>query len=251
MFPFAIDWDASFRPAAWALINGQDPLAYIWNPPWVLFPLIPFALLPPELGRPLMALIGTLSFALVLRHWGANTVTQIAFLLSPLILTGLFWGNVEWLVMLGALATPWVGLLLFAVKPQASLGLALWTVVTLVANRKWRELAKAAIALGMLILLSTLLCGNWWNHSATYLTFGARAGNTSLFPGSLVLGVGMIALSVFQRRKEILIASSPCFFPVVTPQVWGLFSVALIGSTPKMVLGSLAMWIVVLLWGDS
>lgn len=248
MIPLTVDWDGAFRLAVLALLNGQDPLVYIWNPPWVLFPLIPFALLPTELGRPLMAMCGATSFLCAGRKLGASLLAQLAFLFSPLILTGLFWGNVEWLVMLGIITTPWVGMLLCTVKPQAASGIALWIAGKLAWHHQVNALAKIAIATGMLFALSIIQFGAWWERSTTYLTFGNHASNTSLFPFSIILGLGMLIASVWKGRAELAIAASPCFFPVVTPQVWGLFSFSLIRSTPKMVIGSLAMWMIVLFY---
>jgi len=46
---FGTDWVTSFKPATLALIHGEN--IYLesykfFNPPWIVFPLIPFAFLP-------------------------------------------------------------------------------------------------------------------------------------------------------------------------------------------------------------
>jgi hypothetical protein len=68
--PAATDWDGTFLPSALAHFNGGE--MNINNPPYVLFPLIPFALLPVDAGRVLVLLVALAALALVAFRIGAQ-----------------------------------------------------------------------------------------------------------------------------------------------------------------------------------
>jgi hypothetical protein len=121
------DWDPTWAGAR-ALIEGRSPYAEITVPPWpnwLLYPLpavllsAPFALLPLDWARPVMAAIGTFAFTLTVTRRGWWTLW---FLLSGAMLWS--WIDVQWAPLLVAAAlTPTLSWLL-AAKP--TLGLALW-----------------------------------------------------------------------------------------------------------------------------
>ncbi len=100
------DWVGFFLPATLALIHGEGLHPDIFNPPWALFPLIPFALLPIEIGKPLLIGLEILSFAFVAWKFGAKPLALAAFLLNPMTFNALMCGNIEWLVVLGLALPP-------------------------------------------------------------------------------------------------------------------------------------------------
>jgi hypothetical protein len=119
--PYGIDWSMYFRPAARAMLSGESPYAVqgFYNPPWALVPLLPLALLPESLGRALLFLISFGSMFFIIRRLGARGLVGVtAFLVSLPVAFGLFNGNIDWLVMLGFLLPPRVGMLFVCLKPQ-------------------------------------------------------------------------------------------------------------------------------------
>src|SRR5690349_10929651 len=64
--PDAIDWHFSYRPAAAAVIEGKSPYTEVplfVTAPWSLIPLLPFALMPEDVGRSLWFVISLGAFA--------------------------------------------------------------------------------------------------------------------------------------------------------------------------------------------
>src|SRR3990170_4101928 len=58
-----IDWKNFFRGSVLALIHGESPYGNgFFNPPWVLLPLIPVALLSPALGTAILYSLNYVAF---------------------------------------------------------------------------------------------------------------------------------------------------------------------------------------------
>ena len=91
LFPESNDWDKFFRPAVLALLNGTDvySVAGFYNVSWTLFPLIPFAVLPPELGHLLLLFCSSAAFIFIAWRFGAHPISAGAFVRSPFVFVSL------------------------------------------------------------------------------------------------------------------------------------------------------------------
>lgn len=227
-----IDWVETFRPATLCLFNGCDPYATIYNVPWVLFPLIPFALLPNGLGE--ILLMGATLTALVLvslrlsRHW----IGVFAFIFNPITWNALMFGNVEWLCLLGLVCHPVVGLLLLAIKPQMTLCVIAFM---LLERKRYAVLLGSAVALACVTtpLISRL---------ALYQTYQDSVVNTSLGLVGIAIGTVLIGMAFKTRRREFALAATPFLFAVVTPQTWLVVPLATIGLYPITIVLLLSAW---------
>lgn len=240
MFSSAYDWEQIFRPAALALFNGTPMPDGFYSPTWVLFPLIPFALLPYETGRTLMLLCAVTSFAYVAYRMGANKIGIIAFLLSPLVIISLFQGNVEWLVLLGLVTAPPIGILLMLVKPQMTI-----IAILFLAWRAWkgnrviRWFFLPAFAIAAMVTSGWLDTLERYSHSALI--------NNSLFPLSIIVGLPVVVYAFRESKYNLAVAASPCFAQTLSQQSWVISLLAIVKSTPELVAAVIGLWLFALI----
>lgn len=235
------DWLNFMYPNVHLLLRGE--MLSLYNPPWTLFPLIPFAVFP--LGRILMLVVAFVSFGFVAIRMGAKPLALAAFLLSPVVYNCLMWGNVEWLSVLGLAINPAIGLLLLAVKPQMMFAVMAFIVIERYRSRGWRGAFKIGLPLAALFTLSLVFFGLWPVHTFSYVGFRDSAFDLNLFPYSVPFGILLFALSLRTHRVHYALAASPLFLPVASPQIWVVSFLALVADTPAMVTASLAYWFVI------
>ena len=141
--PLATDWEVYFAPTARGWIEGRQILpgeanwdgnATFWNPPWLLWLILPLATWPIWLGWGLMVVA-----TLVVMIWATRGYEKrwLVFT-SPLIIGFIVDGQVELFPMLG-IALGWlakdrpyllgVALVLMAAKPQACFLVAIWLLL--------------------------------------------------------------------------------------------------------------------------
>jgi hypothetical protein len=232
---YARDWIDTFLPAVIALFNGGNVYATIYNPPWVLFPLIPFALLP--YGRVLMLAVAIVALGMVAYRLRVKPVVMALFVLSPVVYNALAWGNIEWLTLLGLVSVPPISFLLLMLKPQMTICVIAFLLVEL-----WRKGQRKtlAVSLGTMVgalVLSVMFFGLWFLRLGEYTTFTDSVVNMSFFPYSIPLGVALFVTSLKTRKIQFALAASPMFFAVVTPPVW-VVAVLAVSSLPLVALGS-------------
>jgi hypothetical protein len=160
--PSDTDWHGTFRPAARALISGHSPyeVESFFNPPWGLLPLVPIALLPEGVGR--------------------------AIILISCLLTA----NIDYLVTLGFVFPPQIGLFFVLIKPQIGGAVALYWFVESWRRGGLREFVRIFWPITVASLVSFLLFGLW-----PLRTLGRSVDvswNASLWPASIPL-VGHLA----------------------------------------------------------
>ncbi|CAG0948029.1 hypothetical protein ANRL1_04842 [Anaerolineae bacterium] len=243
----AADWDNTFLPAVRAWLSGGDPLAYIYNPPWVLVPLVPFAVLPYEIGRVALFICAFLTFALAARKLNARPIGLLALIASPLVLDALVFGNVEWLTVLGFLLPAWAGIPFLLIKPQIGVGVVIFILIDRWRISGYRGVVKTLIPVAILTLLSFALFGNWLARMASYTQHRDSFLNLSFYPYTFPIGFALMVAAIRSRRIEFALAASPCFFPVLTPQCWAVALLAIVGATWEIGAASVGLWVLVLM----
>jgi len=238
--PPAVDWE-TFRPAARALVRGQNPyhVEAFNNPVWTLVPFIPFAFLPEQVGRGLLFVVAVGTFAYVAFRMGATPIQLGLFLVAPPLLHGLLNGNIEWLVLLGVTGAPRIGLFFVLIKPQVGLGIALFWLVDSFRAGGAREVVRVFTPVTVAFLgsfalfdMSQLrairLVGDYWN--------------ASLWPYSLLPGLYLLYRAVQTRNVKPAIATSPMLSPYALFHSWIVVVVAVLGHTRLVAMIVGAMW---------
>jgi hypothetical protein len=131
--PIGVDWVESFRPATLEFMAGRSPYTVegFFNPPWMLIPFIPFAILPIKISNLILVDIGLLCFLFIVFRLKIRPLIALLFLLFPTTLVVLHTVNIEWLVILGLVFPPQIGLFFILIKPQVGIAMAIyWLIVT-------------------------------------------------------------------------------------------------------------------------
>ncbi len=224
------DWRHAYRPMLLAMLSGQSPYTgLVFNPPWIFAGLLPFALLPPDIGTACLLAVSLVVFIIAVYRMGANPFQMIAFLLSPPVMFSLQGGNVDWLVLLGATLPIQSGMFLILAKPQSSAGLGLYWLWETWRKGQWREIGRVFAPVAIVTLISFVLYGNWITHS-TILTGTGIFWNDSLFPASIPIGLIFLFFAFRQKKPHLALAAAPFLSPYVGLGSW---SVVLFGTIPQ------------------
>jgi hypothetical protein len=197
-------------------------------------------------GRAIIFLAGLIAFAYSAHHLGARRLGIAAFILSPMVLHDLFYGNINWLPLLGITLPPVYGLFFISLKPQIGIAVAIYWLV-----EAWRKggFRRAARTFGPLILatgLSFLLFGFWPYRFAVVMEHTAELNDT-LWPELVPVGIGLLIAAVRKREVRFALGASPCLSPYVLLYAWSGALAAVTPSTLTIVLVVATMYILAFL----
>jgi hypothetical protein len=245
VFTVGVDWIGLFRPSALALLRGENPYDYgLQNPVWVLFPLIPFALLPTKLGAALMMTSGFFVYGFVANRFGLKWWTIIIFLFSPMVITGSTGGNIDWIVALGFLLPAQIGLFFLILKPQLTIGYIIFLLFEGWHQGRYREVAKTFIPVTLALISTFILWGFWPVRDYGYQI--ADNGNGSLFPAAFPIGTVLLFHALRSRNPKPAMISSVFLTPYLTYHGYAL---ALLGlDSGLLVVAVITAWAVPFLW---
>lgn len=244
LVPAGIDWSNFFRPAALEILKGHSPYTVYgyYNPPWALLPLIPFAVLPEAVGRLLLIVAALAAFSYIGHKLGASKIALVALLVSPLVMHELLTGNIDWLAALGVVFPPWLGLFFLVIKPQIGVGVIIFWLFSSWKTGGIKNVIKtfapvtiaygvSLIMFGMWPLLATRTLDEWWN--------------ASLWPLSIPLGLTLLVTAIRKNDIRYAMGASPALSLHVIFHSWVIVLLAIISSTPEIVVAVIGLWILV------
>jgi hypothetical protein len=245
--PDPIDWFFFYKPAASAMFSGANPYDAVnefYNAPWILLPLIPLALLPYRIGVAALFVCNLAAWLFIAWRSCKQPLVIAALLVSLPVTAALFFGQIDGLVLLGVFLPPQFGLMLLMAKPQVGGIVALFWAVEAWRNNKLREVARVFWPVSVLFLLSFALYGLWplrLGLSDLLVT----DQNTSLWPGSLMVGVPLLIYALRSNVLAFALIAAPFLSPYVAPQSWSPALVGLLllpGFGAELVGAALASW---------
>lgn len=246
--PIGGDWAKAFRPATFYWLRGGSPydIYSFYNPPWLLILLTPFALMPERIGSILICGMGIVSYAILLRKLNANLLTTTVFLFSPPVLQDLLTSNINWLVLLGYLMPPSIGLFFVLLKPQVGFAVAIYWLVEAWQKGRIRQVLKTFMPVTLVTLLSFVIYGFW---PAKAPNLSDAYWNVSLWP--LSIPIGLVLLAIAFRRKQIRYAYmvSPFFSPYVGAYSYVTTLLGLVPSTLETIVAVVGLWIAMIAGG--
>lgn len=244
LVPPGVDWRNAFRPATLELLHGRSPYTAdgFYNPVWALFPLIPFALLPEEIGRVFLAVVALGSLAYTAKRLGASPISLIALLLSPLVLHEVLNGNIDWLVALGVVMPPWLGLFFVVVKPQIGVAIVIFWLFSTWKEGGIRKTVVTFIPVTIAFGISLILYG-WWPLLATQAI--DKSWNSSLWPVSIPMGLALLVTAIRKNDIRYAMGASPCLSPYLVFHSWVIALLSIASSAPEMVVTVVGLWILV------
>lgn len=250
--PPGVDWQYIFRPAVFELLAGHSPYRASWdqydffNAPWALLPLILLAVLPVQVGRALLAVVTILSFAYVAHRLGGKPLAVALLLVSPPVMHCLLVGNIDWLVVLGFIMPPQIGLFFITIKPQIGFAVAIFWLVEAWRKGGWREVVRIFWPITVALTLSIVIFGPW------PLRFETQAGvwwNASLWPMYIPVGLALLAAALHKRKIEFAMAASPCLSPYLMMHSWVAALLAVVASLPETAAAVVGFWILIAIRG--
>jgi hypothetical protein len=247
--PMSIDWRSFFRPAALKFLQGQSPYeqAGFLNPPWVLCLLAPFALMPEPLGRAFLFVIAIAVILYAGYRMGGRLWALIALLLSPPVIALLFYGNIDWIVVLGLVLSPQIGMLLVAVKPQVGIFVLPVWILQAWQQGGWRQVIKISSPLVIVTLISFALYGFWPSHMLDTQGYeNVKYMNFSLWPYSIPVGLILLFFGLRRKQMEFALAATPCLSPYVLMHSWIGAFLAIIRNQTLFILAVALVWVLLL-----
>jgi hypothetical protein len=246
--PVGVDWAESFQPAALKLITGHSPyeVTSFFNAPWVLIPLIPFAVLPTHVGFALWFVTSFCLLAYLCHKFGANLYSLIAFLFSFPIVYNLFFGQIDALIAIGFLLPQPIGIFLLLAKPQIGIGVVIFWTITAWREGRLRRMIRLLLPVTLAFGISFLLYGAWYLNVSSPI---GKDWDTAFWPKSIPIGLALLAYAIQKKSAGPSIAASPFLSPYCGCQSW---AVSLLGMLPNhwvVIAGSVGTWIMLLLNG--
>ncbi len=243
---YGSDWEYTYRPAALAMVQGKSPYSVerFFAAPWSVIPLIPFALLPEPFGKTGVLLLGFLTFVYIAYKLGAPRASIIIFLLSASVIGCLWWGNIEWMPLLGVVLPAPIGLIFAITKPQVGIGIVIyWFIYTLRTKGLWNVI-KTFMPVTVLTLLSFWIYGLWPLRFQQTLALSIRGKqyNTSLWPQGIFIGVWLLYKAIQSNQPKIAVTSSPFLSPYALPFTWVSVLVGLFDTPWELLIVSIALW---------
>ena len=244
VLPPAVDWHTAFRPAALKLITGHSPYEVegFFNPFWGLLPLIPIAILPEQLSRAALFVVSLITFAYTARQMGAKLAAVLALLLSPPVMHGLLNGNIDWLVIVGVILPPQLGLFFVTIKPQIGVAIGIFWVVEAWREGGWRQVVRLLWPITLIFSLSIVLFGWWPLRSSKEIDLW---WNASLWPMSIPVGLVLLTTAIRKRKINYAMGASPCLSPYILLHSWVIALFAIINLLPELVIAVIGLWILV------
>ncbi len=236
-----VHWNGIFRPLALGILHGNNPYdcgAY-FNPPWALIPIIPFALLPSRLGFALYASISMWAIGYVAYRRGARKWMLVAYLAMPLTLYNGLDINVDWMVAVGYILPPILGLPLVLLKPQIGIGIAFYWFILSIRQGGIVKTIITFAPVTVMFAASYLLFGNY------FLKYERLTQNYAvIWVTSIPVAVILLATALREKNAGYAIAASPFLAPYISP---GSLPIAMLGvlEHPRLALPALlGLWIV-------
>ena len=243
--PIGQDWNAGYRPATELMLQGTSPYQhrYIAVPPWTFLPLMPFALLPPQVDRAVLFTVSLLAFTYTAYRLKSKPLHLLFIIFSYPVLFSLLYGNLEWLISLGFVLPPQIGLFFVFIKPQLGAPIAVFWLIEAWRDGKLREVIRVFAPITLAFLASFLIFGLW---PLLALKSGVvnEPYNTSLWPKSIPIGIALLVAAIRNRNLSLAIISSPFFSPYVAPQSWSFAVLGLASMPLELFSVSIGIWVV-------
>lgn len=244
--PQGVDWTDTFYPAIQSVVAGHSPYDTVpsfFMAPWALLPMVPLAWLPSAVGRAVMLLVGLGSYAIVAHRLSHGRLwSVVVFLLSPLVLDGLYNGNVDYLPILGFVLPPQIGLFLVVLKPHIGLGIAVFWLAEAWRTGGWREVVRVFGPVGLAFAASFALFGLWPLRFSQLLGV-SQTWNASLWPMSIPVGLALLAGAIRTRKREPAMAAAPCLSPYLVMHSWVTALVAILDRPVELTTAVIGLWI--------
>lgn len=227
-----VDWKQAFRQASLKMLKGESPyqIGLFHNPPWILLPLLPIALLSPTLGSAVIYVTNLFSYLFVAIRLKINPWLTIIFVLFSNIILNSTNGNIEGLLAIGFLLPPEIGLFFVLAKPQMGIAVAIFWAIEAYRTGGLEKTIRIFLPVAVAYMLSLMIFGMYL-RSCTQLV--DVWWNASIFPKGIPIGIILLAIAIWRREIKFAIAASPFFAPYLTAHTWAVVWLGLLSLFPQ------------------
>lgn len=243
---YHFDWVNNFRPASLDLLYTGNPYKnYVYSPPWLYILIMPLALLPDHIGGAIISTITMWTFGFVAHKFGAKPMMIALLLFTPYVLFNALDGQVDFLIVLGFLMPPQIGLFLVAIKPQIGIGIALYWLVEAYQMGGVCKVIKTFAPVAVISLISMVFFGIW----SIVPRFDAFLGknynwDASVFPFGLPIGLALLIHAIQKKDHFKAIAAGPLMAPYLGVYSWAVPLLGLIPNETIFTVVALCTWFV-------
>jgi hypothetical protein len=224
-----IDWP-TYRGAALLIIHGQNPygigmLAEVqnlypigyYNPPWMLWPIAPLAILPERIGGALWMAAGVFMFWLLAYQLSRSIYKSSAFILTLPVLYSLYSGQIDPLVLSGLIMPRPIGLLFLLAKPQIGAGIAVYWIWDTWRSNGLRAVLRMLAPVTIAYLISFIPFGFYLGAGQSMIN---EFWNWSVWPLAIPLGIWLIWWGIKRKREGLALSAAPCLSPYLGFYSW-------------------------------
>lgn len=243
---FGWDWNHTFKPA----IVGGNPykLSSFFSPPWVIILLAPFAWLPPGLDMIAIIVVSVAAWILALRKLRAPLIVTLLLLMTPQLLFGILSGNIDFLLPLGLLLPPPLGLFFVLAKPQIGAGLAIFWIIESFQRGGWKQ---ALITITPIAAVSLFFCIPFGFWPMQLVDAVGTSWNISPFPYLTGAGIILLIRAIQTHRSGLAIISSLFMSPYMSPHSLPIVVLGLLPSKMESILVIISLWTAWMIRGIS
>ncbi|MGQ0603683.1 MAG: hypothetical protein ACT4QE_18535 [Anaerolineales bacterium] len=230
------DWIVYAYPALMTFVSGGDPYTVVpnfVNPPWMLLLLSPLSLITPLQGVVILGVITVTGLVALCgrsprasnevdKQRGEARGARKLWLAIPLaisfpMMTLLWHGQVDGVILWGLTLGGPFGLLLLAAKPQAAVFVGLIWAMQAWREGGWKQAARLVLPVVIAAVVSAFLYPSWVR---AMLSASAWAHTTNGFPWSLALGAGVLVSALRGQREDLAALATVLLAPYTNVQSW-------------------------------
>ncbi len=229
-----------FYYAGRAMSSGASPYSItgFFSPLHLLLYAAPLSTLPYALAYRLNAFISALTLLLIFYRLAHG---RLSFLLlmcaAPWLIFVTWYGQVEWLVMLGLFVNPIAGVFLLMLKPQIG-----WLAALLLLARMPRRQAALCLAGLALIFSASFIAGMRWGYALN------GGWNTAAFPLTAIIALPIVLYAIRYHRLDMALSVAPALAPYVGPQSWIVLIAWLSRYRWALIIFAVLSWALLFAW---
>lgn len=245
--PEQIDWVRTYRPATRELLALRSPynVPTYYNPPWILIPMIPMAILPDKVGNGVLFVVSFCFIVYSAIRFGAKPVSLLAFLLSFPVIFLLLFGQIDWMVLFGFTLPPQIGLLFILSKPQIGIPYAVFILVESWRSGGIKQVVKVFLPTLLLLIVSFFIFGVWFSKMQPPDLNAIH--NLSIWPAGLPIGLALLIFGLRRRKKGLSIIAGPSFSPYVCVHSWSIPMLPILPMQWETIAAAIGSWLVCLI----
>jgi len=203
---------AVYRSAVSEFLANRDPYVIpgsnqFHNPPWTLFLVLPFVVLPAPLGHATIIFATLLVYIYIVYKRKASLLSVVCFLLSVPVFTCLQYGQIDAFVLLGFVLPPQIGIILLLMKPQVSGILILYLVYVAYREGGFTSVI-ALLGPAIFVFLCSLFWFGFW--PLNWITSARILSRVFWFPTLVPFGI-LLVIMAFWRDDGELALIAPIF----------------------------------------